>query len=120
MIFPSSLRRRISVLGRTIKSSTGSTQRFGRCPKSLMMMFMKIGCSLMKAIIVIDVVDDDITKYYADIFKEGGKNDEMVGRFYRFKPMAEKNGLVHQDVDGWCKLSEYSRGWNACLEEIEK
>ena len=36
------------------------------------------------------------------------------------KPLPQKSGLVHQDADGWCKLSEYSRGWNACIEEIEK
>jgi aldehyde:ferredoxin oxidoreductase len=36
------------------------------------------------------------------------------------KPFPRMSGVVHQDADGWCKLSDYSRGWNDCLEEIEK
>lgn len=86
-------------------------------------MFLELGWgedSRMKAILVIDV-DDDITKYYADIFKDGVKYDEMVGRFYRFKPMPEKvkeNVMKGMPNEDWQLL--YDEGWNDCIKEIEK
>ena len=68
----------------------------------------------MKAILILDVPDELVDKI--------GNKLRIVGEEYnvdwKLKPLPKKSGLVHQDVDGWCKLSEYSRGWNACLEEI--
>ena len=66
----------------------------------------------MKAILVIDV-RDNINKYYADLFKEDGKFDEMIGRFYRFRPLPEKKELTN-DLEQYV----FAEGWNACFDEI--
>lgn len=57
------------------------------------------------------LTDTDVQDGTIDICKE-------VHSCCPLKPMPEKSGLVHQDVDGWWKLSEYSRGWNECIDEI--
>ena len=94
----------------------------------------------MKAILVIDMPNccaecplmlwDAKSEYYgaccptlkevncvADSYKEN-ENKGIKPDWCPLKPMPEKSGLVHQDVDGWWKLSEYSRGWNECIDEI--
>lgn len=78
----------------------------------------------MKAILVIEMPNDlDISKVRIGgdgniYFMRDGEKASIVGNIRNIKPMPQKSGLVHQDVDGWCKLSEYSRGWNDCIDEI--
>lgn len=75
----------------------------------------------MKAILVIDTPDNlknHLDKVKVDVI--GTLNGQDL--FHRLNqsliPMPQKSGLVHPDANGWCEFSEYSLGWNDCLEEI--
>ena len=67
-----------------------------------------------KAILILDVPEKIVGKV--------GTKLRIVGEEYnvdwKLRPLPEKSGLVHQDTEGWCELSEYSRGWNDCLDKI--
>ncbi len=68
----------------------------------------------MKAILVLDVDE----KYIGSIGTEIQFINQKYNCEWKLKPLPKMSGLVHQDTDGWCELSEYGRGWNDCLDEI--
>lgn len=75
----------------------------------------------MKAILVLDIPSDygDVADNKAIVTLRNGKLGTSLGIYnVPLKPLPDVSGLVHQDTDGWCELSEYSRGWNDCLEKI--
>ena len=75
----------------------------------------------MKAILVVDVPSyyGDMVDNKAIVTLRNGKLGTSLGIYnVPLKSMPKMSGLVHQDTDGWCELSEYSRGWNDCLDEI--
>jgi len=84
----------------------------------------------MKAILVINEMPKNCDKcpirFSGDpnewcwFLKHGLDDIQSKPSWCPLRPFPRMSGLVHPDVDGWCKLSDYSRGWNDCLEEIEK
>lgn len=78
----------------------------------------------MKAVLVLDEMPDNCEECKIIYLQEHGESicnsADWSKRPSRcpLKPLPRKSGFVHPDVDGWCKLSEYSRGYNACLDEI--
>lgn len=74
----------------------------------------------MKAILVFET-DDDISKLYADIYKEDEKgNGEIVLSYLPLRPMPEKKTPKREwikDTESWFYGAEF--GWNECIEELE-
>ena len=71
----------------------------------------------MKAILVIDV--EECGEYYVDVYRKD--DDRFEGRHY-LKPMPKEEDIyeVGMDEEDTRAKQQWNKGWNACLEEIEK
>lgn len=63
----------------------------------------------MKALIVIDLPEDHLIKASNDLY------DRLKGYKCELKPMPHFKQMENR----WFS-DDYSKGWNACIEEIEK
>ena len=68
----------------------------------------------MKAIIVIDIDENHLLKETNELY------ERLKGYKCELKPLPEFKSMTKADstYDPW--EDTYRRGWNACLEEIEK
>lgn len=72
----------------------------------------------MKAILVINVPEDDIGKE-ASVMYLGNDRWLRSIEFIPIKPMPEKREPKEEWLNKYHR-DEFADGWNACLEEIEK